>query len=310
MRLNEHSNPLVAWEERNNQDLSDTTWLSPVISYDDPPLFPATGDDDVQLDGRDYSAAMLRKVETICQRAALVLSRRIKTHIDELIDGLELLHEAEPTSIPPRRPCSERFSRRWDKMRGCPGGEPSYMDISIPQIWQRVGMQSWYEEVKVETLAGSLGPGPFLLVMHWPVSASYLSVSARRGEELFCADSDDVLKMIEEHRIPRDRVPVALIKRGHCLAKVVSPGDMIILEFELNTDEPHFLEDARASESGGLTREIEVLAVVAGGEEGPPRIQVGALHVHLEPAAPMRKYNGFVALDLGNTSTTLVCMHA
>ena len=95
VRLNGHANPLLAWEERNNRDLSEITWLSPVISYDDPPLFSAAGDDDVQLDGRNYRAAMLRKVETICHRAVLALSRRIKTHIDELIDGLALLHEAE-----------------------------------------------------------------------------------------------------------------------------------------------------------------------------------------------------------------------
>ena len=185
------------------------------------------------------------------------------------------------------------------------------MDISIPRIWQRVGMRSWHEEAKAETLTGPIGPGSFLLVLHWPVSASYLSVLARRGKELFCPTTDDVVKMIEDHGIPRDRVPAALLKRrSNCLAKVVSPGDVLTLEFMVNTDEPHFLEEVGAGETGGLTREIEVLAVASSGDERPPRIQVSALHVHLEPATPMQKYNGYVALDLGNTNSTLVCLHA
>jgi hypothetical protein len=184
------------------------------------------------------------------------------------------------------------------------------MDISIPKIWQRVGMRSWHEEAKAEGLVTPPGPGPFLLVLHWPASASYLAVTARQGKDQFCPSPDDVVKMLEEHRIPKDRIPAALLKRRcNCLARVVSPGDMITLEFLINTNDPHFLEEAGTGEAGGTTREIEVLAVAAG-EGGSPRIQVGALHVHLEPAAPMVKYDGYVALDLGNTNSTLVCLHA
>jgi hypothetical protein len=95
VRLNGHPNPLRAWEERHHQDLSETGWLAPVIAFDDPPLFAAAGEDEVQLDGRNYREAMVRKVETTCHRATMALSRRIKTHIDELIDGLALLNEAE-----------------------------------------------------------------------------------------------------------------------------------------------------------------------------------------------------------------------
>jgi hypothetical protein len=94
VRLNGHPNPLVAWESRKDRDLTDLGWLKTVLSFDEPPLFPP-GEEDVQLKDRDYRTAMPRKVEAVYHRAALEVSRRLKSHIDELVDGLTLLQDAE-----------------------------------------------------------------------------------------------------------------------------------------------------------------------------------------------------------------------
>ena len=82
------------------------------------------------------------------------------------------------------------------------------MDISIPNIWQRVGLRSGHQEVKAETLLGSSIEGPFLLVLHWPVTVSYLHLSVQHGtEEPFRIDQAEVLALLREHQIPEERVP-------------------------------------------------------------------------------------------------------
>ena len=79
------------------------------------------------------------------------------------------------------------------------------MDISIPRIWQRVGSRTWHREATADALVTPPGPGPYLLVLHWPVSASYLSVTAKRGAEAFVSDPDQVIQLLREHRIPEER---------------------------------------------------------------------------------------------------------
>jgi len=185
------------------------------------------------------------------------------------------------------------------------------MDISIPNIWQRVGRRSWHQEVKAEGLVGCPMTEEFLLVLHWPVTASYIELFIHRGKEEFAADSSTVLELLRQHQIPQERVPAVLLKgRSHCRALVVGPQDKIALEARINTDDLDFLEEASETEGSTLTQEIEVLAVSPATDSGPPRVEVGALHLHLEPAAPMRKYDGYVALDLGNTNSTIVHLQA
>ncbi|MFO0957179.1 MAG: hypothetical protein U0800_06890 [Isosphaeraceae bacterium] len=188
------------------------------------------------------------------------------------------------------------------------------MDISIPDIWQRVGKRRWSQEAAAKLLASPPGDAnaPYLLVLHWPSSASYLDISARRGkDEPFLGEADEVLRQLKAHGIPYDQVPAALARRRcKCLAAVVKADDKLTLDVEVDTNHPEFLEEAAEAGEDGINREVEVLAVPDAGLGGAARPSVGSLHLHLEPASPMRRYDGYVALDLGNTNTTLVGLHA
>ena len=187
------------------------------------------------------------------------------------------------------------------------------MDIRIPGIWQRVGIRRSHFEVKAELLTGAVHSGPVLLVMHWPVSAAYIEVTARGAIGEFASNADEIELMLAERGVTELRLPAALSKRrSHCLAAEVNLGEVLTLDFAINTDDPDFL-DAFAAESGdgGMTREIELHSFrLRATGAGQVQEGVGSLHIHLEPAEPMRKYDGYVALDLGNTNSSLVALHA
>ena len=94
VRLNGFLSPLYAWEDWKTRDMIDCSWLSQFLTFRIPPLFPAE-EDEVHLTDREYREAMLRKVAVVSHRASLEISRRIRGHIDELIDGLSLLGNSE-----------------------------------------------------------------------------------------------------------------------------------------------------------------------------------------------------------------------
>ena len=111
-------------------------------------------------------------------------------------------------------------------------------------------------------------------------------------------------------RDPPERVPSAITtRRCYCLAGVVTEGDLVTVDLAVDTDHSDFLDDGDAAQEPRLTREIGVVAVTSDGT-GNARVSVGSLHLHLEPVRPMRKYDGYVALDLGNTTSTLVWLDA
>ena len=51
--------------------------------------------------------------------------------------------------------------------------------ISVPQIWQRVGIRRWSKPLKANSLIRDLGP-ELALVLYWPIANEYLGVEASR----------------------------------------------------------------------------------------------------------------------------------
>jgi hypothetical protein len=168
-----------------------------------------------------------------------------------------------------------------------------------------VGRRTWTEEIRAESLAGDLKADTFALLLHWPRSA-YLTVAARRGQEDFRDDAEAVFEVLARHGIPRERVPREY-QRQRVLIAEVSRRDVITLDFIIDTNDSDFLSEAGTAD-GVLTREIEVVAAGAVDTDPTPGIAVSTLHISMEPARRMEKYQGCVALDLGNTSSTLVCL--
>jgi len=91
--LNGHSNPLKAWEDLKDKDLDSLNWLGPVLTFDQPLLFPP--EDDIHLNDRQYREVVLKKVECLCHRAALKILERVKCHLEDLQSSLTLMQTAE-----------------------------------------------------------------------------------------------------------------------------------------------------------------------------------------------------------------------
>ncbi len=186
------------------------------------------------------------------------------------------------------------------------------INITIPHVWQRVGRREWPHEIPAKTLGGFTGTDPILLVLSWPVTASYLEVKANLvGEEgsTFESDPDRCRMQLVESGIALERLPAGLERgRCHCLARIVRPDDTIALKFTIDTDATDFIDEAADLDSGGVTREIEVLAVATDGVV--TREEVEVIYLYLDPSEPMRTFDGYAALDLGNTNSTLVCLDA
>ncbi len=195
------------------------------------------------------------------------------------------------------------------------------MDISIPNIWQRVGTRVWQVNTGINGLVGALADVPLTLVLSWPDSRPYhyLNVQAKRktaaeaavGAEpaLFLDTLDSARRMIAARNLPTDAIPAAILKRrNHLLIADVAPGDVISLEFMVDTDAVQFLDDADDAEVAGqaFVREIEVYAI----PDAPSAPAHGVIYLALAPARMMARYDGYVALDLGNTNSTLVCLAA
>ena len=192
------------------------------------------------------------------------------------------------------------------------------LDISIPQIWQRVGIRRWTEHLKAKSLGRSLGPG-LALVLYWPLFNGYLRVMASRivvddqgakQKVHFSGDKEGASELLMSYGFSRGRIPSAIEKgRSHILFAEVKSDDVLVIDFEVDTNNQDFLREASQLNGQDLIKQIEV-QVVARDESGKSRDDAGVIDVHLTPARAMERYDGYVASDLGNTSSTLVCLDA
>ena len=94
LRFNGHISPLKAWEELKDRDLENLDWLKPILAFNQPPLFPPD-ERDVHLNDTQYRQVILRKVETLCHRAALRVQERVKGHLEDLERNLAMIQSAE-----------------------------------------------------------------------------------------------------------------------------------------------------------------------------------------------------------------------
>jgi hypothetical protein len=91
VRLGGSDSPLSAWEDRQERDLADLSWyVAEIQSFERPELFPP-GEEEVQLRDVQYRQVMARKIDSVVQRAAFTVGRRIKGHLGELIENLTLI---------------------------------------------------------------------------------------------------------------------------------------------------------------------------------------------------------------------------
>ena len=189
------------------------------------------------------------------------------------------------------------------------------MDITIPKVWQRVGLRTLSTAATVEGMVGRAVAAPLTLVLAWPDSTGYgfLSVAARSAPTGSGADPqpfdrglDAARSKIEARKRPAEVIPAEVLKRRCQVLSADLEQGPIALHFGVDTDAVEFLDaaDDAEDEERPLVLQIEVYAI----PDAPAPAAHGVIYLTLDPARAMEEFEGCVALDLGNTNSTLVCL--
>lgn len=96
---------------------------------------------------------------------------------------------------------------------------------------------------------------------------------------------------------------------------VVSPSATLVLKFSINTDHERFLARTSRLPENAWTLKLQVrcwpkTATPADGRSGGGPVHPQEFEVHLKPVTDMPRCDGFVAIDFGNTNSTIVCVDA
>jgi hypothetical protein len=148
------------------------------------------------------------------------------------------------------------------------------------------------------------GPS-FGLVLNWPRAYEFFTVRARHGRPPTAAflEGADGVRQVFTATGRTDQPDQAHIKANHFLAAVVGVNTELQLELVIDTDHRAFREAAKGLMPNEPLR-LKVGLVLL----NKAQFDLGNLELVLEPVAEPRRYQGFVALDLGNTATTLASL--
>lgn len=183
------------------------------------------------------------------------------------------------------------------------------MIIKFENAWKNTGLHLYTETRKGTEFVSSNRIAPsihkeFILGLIWPHADDYLQIRARYRDPTAAkhAPTEDFQSSLEQAKI---LWPHANLATQKFLFAPLSHDMDVELEFRLNTDAPGFIRENPTNDKSGITKQIRVVAYTLSGN-GPGDSQT--LQLQIVPAGDMEEYQGIVALDLGNTNSTLVCM--
>ncbi len=197
-----------------------------------------------------------------------------------------------------------------------------HIDITLPQTFQRAGEVSFDDTYPTNLSPTAVPSGEYGLMLYWPRKQDWLRVRAvletapRRdfrtdeaGAGLVCrkfGTTPEKIRPVGQENFFKDNL--------FCVLDVAR-NIPIALEIGIDTDSRRFLEavkkhgralDSRPEPDRELVLRVAVFAFDAGG--GTLLSEKGEVVVTLRPLRPLPAYEGHVALDLGNTSSSIVCL--
>jgi molecular chaperone DnaK (HSP70) len=195
------------------------------------------------------------------------------------------------------------------------------LQILIGDVWLRVGPRHWSGGFRLDQFSKKIPSDEIILVFRWPARLSYLKIGIRSRSEAARggpggtsgsgAESEFVLGSRAEELLRTYGVKkIQLEPSGEELrAAVLDREAKVLFDVEIDTDHPGFKQDAENSGDESLTCAIKYLAIGClsrGGNTGSARFEQGTISVVMTPAKRMPRDDGYLAIDLGNTSSTLV----
>lgn len=173
-------------------------------------------------------------------------------------------------------------------------------------------------------LAGQFRPSPpyaglsqFGLFAFWPKGLNWLRLSGHAdggagGPSIPLQGAPaDLDAVCAAHAARRDQVAPPKLLEAHCFLTCSLPqNNRVFLTVEIDTDDEGFrraVRERRNSEKAELVQAVQLMYFDSK-QFGNLVYQPGVIEFVLKPCAPLPKYNGVLAIDLGNTSTTATAM--
>jgi len=138
-------------------------------------------------------------------------------------------------------------------------------------------------------------PQTFGFAIWWEKTRPYLKLW------LECINDRGARSDLGKNQRVADYLTPNLPTEFECCAGLLREDWQLILHVEVNTDDPAFLKLQLAEDAGGMIVPLRASVVLP--NQVPQAYWIG---LSLEPVADLPAYGGAVALDLGNTCTTLV----
>lgn len=201
--------------------------------------------------------------------------------------------------------------------------------IEVTDVYHFTGKRPWPAPFSLKALTGLKDcAGRYLLLFEWDAKATYFHLVAkaqvdRGASEALSDNASKAHELLAAHGVSRDNLPTYLRPEAelrpskHFLIGEVAGEAQVTLTLSIDTDSPAYLryaaelkqaEQARAGEAAALPSDPRLIVTAYARERGGQAVSQRPIRVLLTPARPMEPYGGYVALDLGNTTTTLASL--
>jgi molecular chaperone DnaK (HSP70) len=189
----------------------------------------------------------------------------------------------------------------------------NYLSISIPDVFQRVGtIERTHVSQNDIRPRRPFDAKQYGLLAYWPRSLAWLTIQLRAGEPGvdFKDGHEGLSEVCLAHGADANHVAPAKFLQTHSYQVAsVNRDAPITLSIRIDTDHEGFRQ-AVLAQPGAVVREEFLLPInllfFDAKHLGVYFNQEGTLTLSLKPAKSVPSYDGFAALDLGNTSSTLV----
>lgn len=205
------------------------------------------------------------------------------------------------------------------------GATTMRIDVTLNHVYQRIGEVTFSDTYRADLTPSAVSADDYGLMFYWPRSHDWLRIRATHvtpppGPREFRTNEASVALVCRKFQTTPERIrPVdqETFFRDDNLFGIldVIRNDPITLEISIDTDSRHFLDavknEARVLDHRPeLDRElvVRVTFFAFDARSGTLLSEKGDLVLTLRPLRPLPPYEGHVALDLGNTSSSIVCL--
>jgi hypothetical protein len=188
-----------------------------------------------------------------------------------------------------------------------------YLDIAVPNVYQRVGLIEHLHESQTDLRPRKpFEAQRYGMLVHWPRSLAWLSVSLRYGDpqEEFKEHHDAVREVCKAVGAdPNHVAPPKFLESQAYQVALMGPDSPIHFRLRIDTEHEGFRQAVLAQEGAIEREEFQQPIYVRFFDAktlGVYLDQEGVVTLLMRPAKPVPPFDGFAALDLGNTSSTMV----